>query len=58
MQTSASNGFNKFDVTEATARSSTAWQDQNMYKTSYYKQSEQNVRLIYLLLEISTTEFD
>ncbi len=43
MLTSASNGFNKYDVTETTLSSSKAWQAENMYKTQYKKQSEYNV---------------
>jgi hypothetical protein len=43
---STSTGFNKYDTSEQTSRTHKKWEDENMYKTSYFKISEKNV--IYL----------
>lgn len=40
---STSLGFSKYIVSDSTNLSAKKWEDTNMYKTSYLKQSEKNV---------------
>jgi hypothetical protein len=40
---STSTGFNKYDVSNATVQSARKWEEDNMYKTSYFKMSQKNV---------------
>ena len=34
---------NKYDVSDHSVQAAKRWEQDNMYKTSYYKQSEKNV---------------
>ena len=43
---STSTGFNKYDVSERTGQTAKMWENENMYKTSYFKQSDKNVRIV------------
>ena len=41
---SNSVNFNKYEISDSTLHSTRRWQDNQMYKTSYFKMSEKNVK--------------
>lgn len=41
---SSSLGFSKYEVSEQNTLTSRKWQGDEMYKTSYYKMSDKNVK--------------
>ena len=43
MLRSSSHGLNKYEVSDATVKSAKRWENDNMYKTSYFRQSDKNV---------------
>lgn len=43
MSRSYSQSVNKYAVTAETILAAKKWEEQNMYKSSYFKQSEKNV---------------
>lgn len=40
---------NKYEISEKIMNAGKRWEQDNMYKTSYYKQSEKNVKIEYLI---------
>ncbi len=52
MSLTSSNGFNKYEVTDTTIESAKRWENSNMYKTSYFKQSEKNVLILIYLSQL------
>jgi len=41
---SVSNRFIKYEVSELTNNNAKKWENDNMYRTSYFTQSEKNVK--------------
>jgi hypothetical protein len=40
---------NKYEISEKIMNAGKRWEQDNMYKTSYYKQSEKNVKIVNVL---------
>jgi len=49
MLRSSMTGFNKYDVNDSTVHTAKKWEGDHMYKTSYFKLSEKNVKKIKIL---------